>query len=465
MPSTSSERGEESFPLIGAQQLHHAILAAHPEVETAIGTSYRLTGPLDAERLVRALERTVRRHDALRIGVSDEHGRQWLGRQWVQPLPAMRDLLTFQEIKARDERQFARYATAMLATDVRSPWDLCRGLPFRFRLYRYSPDLHALLCSFSHLALDLHGCDIVLREIWNGYLSADMAEDRAEKPAGSFAQAAKEHASRPKRPIGALPRPYRSDDWVRRPGRWRAECIGGSPEESAVLSLCDGALTALREDWHRRNVTEFQGLVTAVAAAVFELSDEQELHIAIPVDTRRVHERETAGMFAIPASVFLRRAPSVEQLLEQVRREVYLAVMRAQTNPRELVEEHLATSLQNDEDPRRINISYIARKGDEDGFKVGDLTVVQGAYDVPVRYIPPELEVQAVGAETVLRLQIFFGGALACDRFAGEMTARLHGALSAVRSEARMLRGNGPTEQRGDGETANVSVFEKNGRR
>ncbi len=162
-PEGSGARtGDEELPLLHQQKrlwfLHHQA----PDMASAYHENVvlRLRGPLDLDALRRAAQRTVRRHQALRIRYLDDE---------KQIVAASLDL----EIPEPETGEAAD-ATAWLQAEINRPFDLQEGPFFRIRLLRIidNPDRlqeHRLLVTFHHLIADGWSMGLVLREISDFY--------------------------------------------------------------------------------------------------------------------------------------------------------------------------------------------------------------------------------------------------------------------------------------------------------
>jgi condensation domain-containing protein len=130
---------------------------------------YRVEGPLDVDAFVEALASLVDRHDALRLAFCDCTGDT---HQWARESPAWSDLLDCRDVTAATDEQFVRYARQVATRDTLAPWDLASELPFRFRLLRRSPHVHAFLATFAQVAVDGGVRSILGGELWQAYAAA-----------------------------------------------------------------------------------------------------------------------------------------------------------------------------------------------------------------------------------------------------------------------------------------------------
>ncbi|MFF3672029.1 condensation domain-containing protein, partial [Microtetraspora malaysiensis] len=117
--------------------------------------SARLRGPLSVERLRRALDAVVARHESLRMtfpaGTS--------GRPEV--CVADHVAVPLRVVDAATE-EAARH---VLSTDAALPFDLAAGPLLRATLVRLAPDDHALLIAVHHIVADGWSAELILREL------------------------------------------------------------------------------------------------------------------------------------------------------------------------------------------------------------------------------------------------------------------------------------------------------------
>ncbi|HEX2079123.1 MAG TPA: amino acid adenylation domain-containing protein [Longimicrobium sp.] len=162
-----------TFPLSSAQQM--LWLAAQMGADGPayhVPAGYRLSGPLDAAPLERALREMVARHEVLRttFAVVDGEPAQIvspgaelaLERVDLEPLPA-------------GERDAA--LAERLAEEARRSFDLVRGPLFRATLFRLSAERHALLLNAHHLVWDGWSDGVFVRELEALYAAFRRGED------------------------------------------------------------------------------------------------------------------------------------------------------------------------------------------------------------------------------------------------------------------------------------------------
>src|SRR5207253_1483597 len=114
-----------------------------------IRTAIEITGALDVERLQRALQAIVDRHENLRTNVIANDGHPL---QVISPeMQATVDRLDFTQL-SQTEREIQMKRAFDAAAD--EPFDLARGALFRFKLLRLDSDRHVLLLTIHHIICD-----------------------------------------------------------------------------------------------------------------------------------------------------------------------------------------------------------------------------------------------------------------------------------------------------------------------
>ncbi|HYW12015.1 MAG TPA: condensation domain-containing protein, partial [Longimicrobium sp.] len=143
-------------------------------------SAYRLSGPLDAAALERALARIVRRHDVLRTTFPVVDG---MPVQGVAPFTGF--ALPVQDAAGLDDAALLRAAT----DEAARPFDLATGPLFRATLLRIADDDHLLLTVMHHVVSDGWSMRVLFRELVALY-AADLDGRGAELPELSLQYAA-----------------------------------------------------------------------------------------------------------------------------------------------------------------------------------------------------------------------------------------------------------------------------------
>lgn len=388
----------ETFPLTFGQEQHYRTLALQPQLRTALYTSYQVRGPLDAAAFVAALGDVVRRHDALRIAI-DSSGPVPL--QTLREAPPTHELVSLQAVRAASEEQFTRYARTLMRRDLLAPWDLASEYPFRFRLLRFSPGLHAFLVTLSHLVLDDRSLGILLRDLWSSYRA--RLEGRPEPPVAParFLPAAKRQRARFDAKAATTSRAY-----------WESRMLATAPTcqffpelmegpvdvhrfEPVVLVLDARGRAQLEQVCLDAGCTGFQFLLAGLASAIFASSPQDRVAVYVPIDGRESGEADVAGMFVASLPVVIDRAPSFERLVATVRSALLRALAHRHVGDTVLrsCEARLA-QLWGQDYRRIVTATYVERDGGA-GDPIPGLDVRREAYSPGVRRSAQGVALQA----------------------------------------------------------------------
>jgi len=137
-------------------------------------TVLELLGPLDVNALEAALRSVAERHEILRSRFSEVDGEPV---QTVEELPA--ELLARREIEGVPLAAARREARGLLGEEVRRPFDLGSGRPFRALLVRLAAQEHLLAITLHHIVSDDWSNAILVRELAAFYEAAAGAGDAA----------------------------------------------------------------------------------------------------------------------------------------------------------------------------------------------------------------------------------------------------------------------------------------------
>ncbi|AUG80431.1 hypothetical protein CFP65_5744 [Kitasatospora sp. MMS16-BH015] len=434
---TSSGGSAKRYPLTPGQASHHARSRSAPEVSTSLSVTYRIDGELDVERFIEALDSTVARHDCLRIGLSEEDGRPPV--QWARPAPGRAALIRCQQVRSSSEEQFTRYAKLVHRSDLAEPWDLSAGYPFRFRLLRHSPGLHAFLASFSHVALDGRGTALVLRDLWHAFEygpTGPGAETMA--PAASFVEAAERGTAGPHEASGAFwdqriseARQFAPRQFAPRP----AELPGDDqPSYTAAHATVTGAeRSELRAYAKSFRATEVQVAIAALANAVFAETAEDHLHVWLPVDARTFGESDTSGMFTVSLPVSLRRTDGIAEMIRQVRNEVMSVAAHRQVD-------HATASAVSESFRERdgvrgwmLSTGYFNNDQNPGEKSVRGIVARPNGYPADTRYSSRGAELKVLGSTESLRVTLALGSRFAADPAARRIFDSFAADLGGVR--------------------------------
>jgi hypothetical protein len=158
----------EHYPLSYGQAALWFIHESAPEATAYnVGVALRISAPLDAALLDRALNAVVERHPSLRATFSAQ------GEQIIAP--AARVHLKCTDASAWDAGELKRRVEAA----HRQPFQLGTGPLLRAELFSSSPNEHVLLLSLHHIVCDAHSVWTMLEDLQAAYLGRALAPMRA----------------------------------------------------------------------------------------------------------------------------------------------------------------------------------------------------------------------------------------------------------------------------------------------
>jgi hypothetical protein len=294
----STETAE--LPLTTGQLQYFEMVRGKSELCIALWSCFQIPGELDIDRFTDSVETLVSRHEALRIEIVERPGGE--PRQRIRGLPPRADLISCQNVIARSEEQFNRYVRHIVVQELRQEWD-ADAYPFRFRLFRYSPTVHALLVGLSHLAVDGIGAEILVRDLMRTY--TDTVAGRAPRglPRRKFTDSVVRQSATgaAERNVAGLPLLTRFDVPPPDPGE------PGGRSMPFSLSLAGTELGALRAQVGLHGCTEFTWILAAFARTVFRFTRQDRIKISVPVNLRGAKEREVVGMYVLMVPVVAER--------------------------------------------------------------------------------------------------------------------------------------------------------------
>ncbi|WP_420125381.1 amino acid adenylation domain-containing protein, partial [Longimicrobium sp.] len=284
----------------------------------------RLSGPLDAAALERALGEIVRRHEALRtVYAEGEHGPVQVIAPFAGFAMPVEDLAAL-DYAAREERVRSR-----AAEDAARPFDLSAGPLLRASLLRLAADEHVLLLCIHHIASDGWSLGVLFRELsalYGAYRQgmdsplpelalqyADYAVWQRREMAGAVLDA--QLAYWKQRLAGA---PALLELPADRP-RPAVQSYRGAAEE---LDLSPGLLERLRELGRREGATLYMVLLGAFQALLARYAGTDDVLVGTPVAGRTRREvEELIGLFinTLVLRTDLSGDPPFREVLHRVR--------------------------------------------------------------------------------------------------------------------------------------------------
>ncbi|HEX6913206.1 MAG TPA: amino acid adenylation domain-containing protein, partial [Longimicrobium sp.] len=290
-----------------------------------ISRRLRLRGDLDRNALVRALDRLVERHEALRTTFRLRGGQP---EQCITPVAESAFSLRTHDLRGRPDA--LDELPRLMADEAAEPFDLERGPLFRGRLVRLADDDHVLLLTMHHVVSDGWSAGVLVDEL--GRLYAAFREGRPDPLAPLPIQYA-DYAAWQRRWVEAEVLEQQAAYWTR--------TLAGAPSVlelpadhprpprqdhagAAVPVAFDAELTAgLKALGRRHGTTLFMTLLAGWAAVLARLAGQDDVVIGTPTANRGRREIEgLIGFFinTLALRVDLSEGPTVAQLLEQVKR-------------------------------------------------------------------------------------------------------------------------------------------------
>jgi len=282
----------------------------------------RLRGTLDRAALVRALDRVIARHEALRTTFPATDG---VPEQRIAPANASGFQLAEVELDGQAEGALER----AMAEEARAPFDLARGPLIRGRLVRVAADDHVLLLTMHHIVSDGWSMGVFTREL--SALYAAFREGReAELPELPVQYA--DYAAWQRRWVEGEVLQEQADYWKR--------TLAGAPELLELpadrprpaqvnhagallrLELDEELTTGLKALSRRHGTTLFMTLLAGWAATLGRLSG--QAHVVVGTPTAGRGRREIEGLIGFFINTLALRvemddAPTVAGLLERVK--------------------------------------------------------------------------------------------------------------------------------------------------
>ena len=310
-----------------------------------VPVSLRLRGELDRGALVRALDRIVARHEALRTTFPAVGGEPV---QRIAPVEESAFRLAEHDLRTAFDADDA--LRRIVRDEAGAPFDLAHGPLVRGRLVRMAADDHVLLLTMHHIVFDGWSTGVLYREL--GALYAAYARGGAD-PLPPLAVQYADYAAWHRRRVGGAVLEAQAAYWT--------ETLAGAPEllelpadrprpprrdfaGAAVAVELDEALTAaLKRLSQRHGTTPFMTLLAGWAAVLGRLSGRDDVVIGTPSANRARPEVEALiGFFVntLPIRVNLSGGPGVGELLERVKARA-LEAQQHQDIPFEQVVERL----------------------------------------------------------------------------------------------------------------------------
>ncbi|MDB4948868.1 MAG: putative non ribosomal peptide synthetase protein, partial [Gemmatimonadetes bacterium] len=310
-----------------------------------IPTSMRLRGELDRDALVRALDRIVARHEALRTTFAQVDG---AAEQQIAPADVGFHLA---EHDLRERADADAELGSIMAEEARAPFDLEHGPLIRGRLIRLAADDHVLLLTMHHIVSDGWSMGVLTQEL--GALYGAFRRG-APDPLPALEVQYADFAAWQRRWVEGEVLREQADYWTR--------TLGGAPELLALptdhprpartdhagamlrVELDEELTGGLKALGRRHGTTLYMTLLAGWAAVLGRLSGQDDVVIGSPTAGRGRREVEgLIGFFVntLAVRVDLADGPTVAELLGRVK-ERTLGAQHHQDIPFEQVVERVA---------------------------------------------------------------------------------------------------------------------------
>ncbi|HEV2735895.1 MAG TPA: condensation domain-containing protein, partial [Longimicrobiaceae bacterium] len=284
----------------------------------------RLRGALDAAALVRALDRIVARHEALRTTFPTVDGGPV---QRIAPAAESRFHLPEHDLRGHPEPEAE--LRRLVAEEAAAPFDLERGPLIRGRLVRLAADDHVLLLAMHHIVSDGWSVGVLVDELSLLYGAYRRGEG---DPLPPLPVQYADYAAWQRRWVDGETLREQADYWT--------AALAGAPEllelpadharparqdfrgASAAVELDAELTAALKALGRRHGTTLFMTLLAGWAATLGRLSGRRDVVVGTPTANRGRREIEgLIGFFlnTLALRVDLSGSPTTAELLRRVR--------------------------------------------------------------------------------------------------------------------------------------------------
>jgi amino acid adenylation domain-containing protein len=285
------------------------------EISYNISGATRIEGKLEPDRLVKAFQKLVQRHEAFRTTFALVDG------ELVQRIQPQAELaVDFEEVEeSRVPEMINRFIR---------PFDLSRAPLLRIQLLKIAPERHILLYDMHHIISDLMSMSVLVREftkLYNGELLPELRiqyKDFAywQNKAG-LAAIQKQEQYWLESFAGEIPQADLPTDYPR-------PTVMNFQGETAGYELAETLITQLKQLAVQRKTTLFMTLLAGYNLFLSRLTGAGEVVVGTTVAGRRDAELENIiGMFVntLPLKNRLDYGQSFTGLLEEVRRNTLTA--------------------------------------------------------------------------------------------------------------------------------------------
>jgi hypothetical protein len=276
--------------------------------------NYRVTGNLKVSAFVEALHTVVSSHDALRIRITK--AKDGTLAQRAAEVPSVAELVTCEEIKAKDRKQYNLYVKARVSSDINREW-LESEQVFRFSLMRNDPTDYAFSATFQHLVCDATSLLIFEGELWHLYriFQNRKVVRQDEYHTSSFLELAKFQRGRFEHRADGPNLNYWTHKIGQAPPCFQPLQISGSRSEPLETVAYDlpfapgqaGKIIAY-STYHHYQIAHVY--LAAFSAVMFNHTDQDAISIHTIMSSRSRRDARVIGMFADSYPIIVKREPS-----------------------------------------------------------------------------------------------------------------------------------------------------------
>ncbi|MBM3093834.1 amino acid adenylation domain-containing protein [Ensifer sp. T173] len=278
-PADVATARPSTAPLTEAQKEIWLAAQVGDEASCSFNESFTmvLDGPLDRERLGRALDAVVARHDALQIrfGRAGDH---------FEFIPDF--VLDVADIDLAGENDAEALLQQLIDEDARTPFDLADGPLVRASIVRMTPDSHRLVFTAHHIICDGWSINVLIEELAATYSALMRNAEAGLTTPLSFATYATDLA--PNADISNATEQFWLDQYkdvpdlpempLDRPRSDRRSFAGGTVTGSIEAET----YKALKKAGAKSGATLFSTLLAALQIMISRLSGQDDIVVAVP---------------------------------------------------------------------------------------------------------------------------------------------------------------------------------------
>ncbi|MHA3020805.1 amino acid adenylation domain-containing protein [Mycobacterium sp. BMJ-28] len=240
--------------------------------------SYRLTGPVDPDRLHAAVDAVGRRHPILRTTYRvDDAG---------EPQPELHaDLLpgwAFHDVSDKSERARALRLEVLAQREFGAPFDLTADSPLRITLVRTGSDEYVMLLVAHHIAWDDGSWRVFFTDLTRAYSGADLGP--APRPPQPAADTHEEDLAHWRAVLADPPEP------LELPGPTGSAVPTGFRSQLRTLELPAGTVEKVTAFARDTGATPYMVLLAAFGALIHRYTHTDDFLVASPVVNRGTDE-------------------------------------------------------------------------------------------------------------------------------------------------------------------------------